>query len=150
MQKVLLFILLFILSCSESGVYDTELYNLNGRTLNLEKFRGKRLIVYVWSGTCIGHTEDLRRLTALYPKIKEKIELISVAVMMDKDDVQTVLAQNKIEPNYPVYADPKGNFAGKVTLIFLPATLLIDEKGKVIKNYPRLPDDLISFISSHQ
>lgn len=149
MVKVLAFLFIFLASCSES-VYDLKFKDLSGKEVSLYKYRGKKLVVYVWSGTCIGHTEDLKRLVEIYPELKKESELISIAVMMDTEDAEEVLKANGIEPNYPVLADPKGVFADKVTLIFLPATIIFDETGNMVENFPRLPENLISLISSHR
>ncbi len=149
MKKVLI-VFLLIFACKEPGLYDLRLRDLSGREVSLEAYRGKTLVIYVWSGTCVGHTQDLKRLVGLKPEIRDKAAVVSVAVMMDVKDVKEVLGKNGIVPNYPVLADPRGELADRVTLLFLPATLLIDPEGKVVRNYPRLPEDLISFVSSHE
>lgn len=150
MRKFLLLLFIFLLSCSGNSIYDIEVIDLSGNKADLKAYRGKPLIVYVWSGTCIGHTEDLRRLTKIYPKLAGKVNLVSIAIMMDESDVKEVLRRNGINPNFPLYADPKGRFSEKVILMFLPATIKIDEKGEVKGNYPKLPKDLISLMSSNR
>ncbi len=150
MRSLLVAVLLLLLSCSGDSIYKLKVRDLSGREVSLESYRGKPLIVYVWSGTCIGHTEDLKRLVKIYPKLGKDVSLISIAIMMDESDVKEVLRKNGIKPNFPVYADPRGEFSEKVTLIFLPATIKIDERGNVRGNYPKLPQDLISLIPSHQ
>ncbi len=149
MSRVLVAFLLLLFSCSGNSIHDLELVDLSGKRVSLEIYKGKPLIVYVWSGTCVGHTEDLRRLVKIKPKLGGNVNLISVAVMMDEKDVREVLRKNGIEPNFPIYADPRGSFSERVTLIFLPATVGIDENGEVKYNHPKLSGDLISLISAH-
>ncbi len=149
MLRIFIALLIFIFSCTES-VQDIRLSDTEGKTVTLGEFRGKPLVVYVWSGTCIGHTEDMRELNKLYPRIKEKAELISIAIMMNAEDVRVYLRKTNLRLNYPIYADEKGVFAEKVALVFLPATVLFDSDGKLIDIYPGLPENLLSLIPSHR
>ncbi len=148
MLRILLVLFLMLSSCTES-VHEVKLRDTSGRSVPLSQFRGKPLVVYVWSGTCIGHTEDLRELVKLYPKVRERAELISVAVMMSPGDVESFLRKVELDPDYPILADEKGEFAQKVTLVFLPATLIFDEEGRLVESYPGLPENLLSLIPSH-
>ncbi len=147
-MRPLLLLIFFLVSCGGGGVYDLILKDIEGKDFKLASYKGKKFVVYVWSGTCIGHVEDLKRLSELAPKMD--VPIVSVAVMMDVGDVKEVLKENNMEPSYPVLADPKGRFADKVTLIFLPSTIIFDEEGSVIENYPKLPPNLISLVSSHK
>ncbi len=149
MKKLFLVLLLFLFSCQQDSIYDLRLLDLSGKETDLSVYRGKPLIIYVWSGTCIGHTEDLKRLVKIKPKLSGDVNLISIAIMMDEEDVKEVLKRNGIKPNFPIYADPKGVFSDKVTLIFLPATIRISAEGKVEDNYPKLPKELLSLIPPH-
>jgi peroxiredoxin len=149
MVVLILAVFFLIVSCTES-VYDLTLEDLEGREVPLSLYRSGTLVVYLWSGTCVGHTEDLRSLTEVAPSLKGRANLITVAVMMDAREVLKVLRDNRIEPNYPVLVDPEGRFARKVPLVFLPATMVFDKRGLLEKSYPGLPPDLISFISPHQ
>ena len=149
MLRILIFLFMILISCTES-VHEVKLKDTSGKSVPLSRFKGKPLVVYVWSGTCIGHTEDLKELVKLYRKVRERAELISVAVMMGPEDVNTYLRKVGLDPNYPILADEKGEFAQKVTLLFLPATLIFDEDGKLVESYPGLPENLISLIPSHE
>ena len=146
-MRLILILLLLASSCTES-FYDLELSDLEGKKVSMESFRDERLVVYVWSGTCLGHTEDLKRLSREAPNLNFKV--VTIAIMMDEGEVKKVLKENSIEPNYPVIVDPEGKFPKKVTLLFLPTTILFDRRGIPIKSYPGLPEDLVSFVSSHE
>lgn len=144
MKRLFVLILSFLLSCSGHSLYSIKVKDLSGKEVSLKAYEGQDLILYVWSGTCIGHTKDLRRLVDIYPELKGDKKLISVAIMMDYEDVKQVLKENGIEPNYPVYADPKGELAREVKLLFLPATIFVNGKGEIVGNYPRLPEKLLN------
>ncbi len=140
----------FILtSCTES-VYEVVLKDLNGQSVSLGRFKNGKLVVYVWSGTCAGHAEDLKKLTRITPNLKGRVKLVSVAIMMDTEEVREILRKNGIVPNYPVLSDPDGELAKKVTILFLPATMVFNKEGIPEASYPGLPEDLISLVSPHK
>ena len=149
MKLLLTLILLLLQSCTEN-VYDVLLKDLSGREVTLGEFREGPLIVYVWSGTCVGHTEDLKRLTREFGSLSKVARLVTVAIMMDEKEVREVLTKNGINAVYPVLVDPEGEFAKRVTLLFLPATIFFDKRGLPVEIYPGLPKDLVSFVLSHQ
>ncbi len=137
MRYFLLFFLI-ILSCSGGTVYDIKFLNISGNFVKIKRSE-KKLLLYVWSGTCTGHTEDLKTLNKVYDELKKKYNIVSVAVFMTPGDIKELLKKEKINPKYPILADPKGKLTEKVKLIFLPATLIFDKEGKLLKNLPRLP-----------
>ncbi|MDQ7037965.1 MAG: TlpA disulfide reductase family protein [Aquificota bacterium] len=146
---LLISVVVAVLSCTET-VHDITLRDINGKAVPLSLYRGKPLVVYVWSGTCVGHTEDLKRLATAFPHLRGRLNLITVALMMNEDEARKVLRESGVEPPYPVLVDPEGDLARKVTLLFLPATIVFNGKGIPVENLPGLPDDLISLVSSHE
>ncbi len=135
MFKLLLFLTLVIsLSCSEGDIYSVQLETLEGRKTTLSEYEGKRILLYLWTGTCLGHVNDMRDINAF----KEEISLpvVSVALMMRPEDIKEVLEKNRLTPYFPIYADPKGRMADLITLEFLPTTVLISEEGRVIRMIP--------------
>ncbi len=143
MLKLLLILALLVSSCSRSPLDGLEFTSLNGELYKLSEIQRDKTIVYVWSGTCVGHIDDLRAINSVYPNLSEGVTLISIAIMMDEKDIRKVLEENKINPVFPILADPTGEFSEKVTLIFLPATLIFDKRGHLIGNYPKFPKDLV-------
>lgn len=149
-MKFFLLFFILIVSCSEPSIYDLRLKDLQGREFSFSELKGKPFIVYVWSGTCVGHVEDLKNLSSIYPSLGGGVKVISVALMMDREDVNKVFNKNGIKPSYPVLTDPKGVLADKVTLVFLPATLVFNERGELVENYPKLPRRLFPLIPAHE
>ncbi|GAB6065367.1 hypothetical protein JCM9492_04590 [Aquifex pyrophilus] len=137
MRYLFIFFLLLI-SCSQETIYDINFFNLSGNPVKIKR-ENKKLLLYVWSGTCTGHTEDLRILNEVYKKLSERYNVVSVAVFMTPKDVRDFLKKEGINPRYPILSDPKGKLTEQVKLIFLPATLIFDESGKLLGNFPRLP-----------
>lgn len=137
-----LLLLIYLLSCSDTSLYDVELKGLSGEEVSLRKYKGRKLILYVWSGTCVGHAEDMKRLNDILPTLGEGTALVSIAIMMEPEDIKKVLEENGIKPKYPIYADLRGELGSVITLLYLPATLFIEGEGEVVGNYPRLPYNL--------
>ena len=142
MRLIILALVLLIASCSQDTIYDIPLIDESGKEITLKEFKGKTLVAYVWSGSCVGHTRDLKDLNGVKDTLSEGVVLISIAIMMDREGVEEVLKKNSIEPKYPIYADPKGRLGEVVKLVFLPATLIFNERGEIVGNYPKLPSDI--------
>lgn len=137
-KALLFFIFLILLSCKEETIYDLTFFDLSGRAVKIGS-QGNKLLLYVWSGTCIGHTEDLKVLNSNYEKLTKDYLVVSVAVFMTSEGIKEFLQKVKIEPRFPILADPKGNLTEIEKLIFLPATLVFTPEEKLLNNYPRFP-----------
>ncbi len=148
-MKFLLFLLVIILSCSDQSVYDVVLQNEKGEPVKLSSLGKEGMVLYLWTGTCIGHTRDLKKLSTLYQKGILTKRVISVALFMESEEAIAIKEKNHISKLLPFYADPKGNLADFIKITFLPSTVFIDEKGKVIGNYPGLAEHLLAPVSSH-
>ena len=142
LKAVIPLFLLFLVSCSQESIYDLKLKALDGSEFSLSAFKGRPFALYVWSGTCIGHIEDLKFIQSNYKDISSRIPLVSVAIMMDEEDIKKVLKENSIEPSFPLLADPTGKISEMVVLVFLPSTLIFNETGELIKSYPKFPQNI--------
>ena len=135
MFRLLLFLALLVsLSCSEGDIYSVQLETLKGEKTNLSEYKGKRMLLYLWTGTCLGHVNDMRDINSFREKLS--LPVVSVALMMRPEDIEEVLKKNNLRPYFPIYADPRGSIADLITLEFLPTTVLISEEGKVISMIP--------------
>ena len=57
--------------------YDLSISDINGEKINLEKFRGKKVMIVNVASRC-GYTSQCRDLQSLYEKNKDKLEIIAV------------------------------------------------------------------------
>ncbi len=149
MKLIPLVLSVLLFSCTGGDFYDINLVNLRGETVSMEVFRKKNIIIYLWTGTCTGHTRDLKKLSKLAEGKNLKGKVISVALLMTPEDVIDIHNKNGIRKNFPIYADPEGKTAEKFKIIFLPATILISPRGKVLENHPGLSPKLLSFVLTH-
>lgn len=140
-------ILLFV-SCTQREVIPPlSLETLDGSKVSLNQLKGKKLILYVWSRTCAGHSEQLKLLNELSEKRKD-LYIISYAVAMVREDVVKSYRDIGISPKFLTVLDPEVKFNEYYRIVFLPSTYLFDERGKLIKVYPGLPKDIFSSLNS--
>ena len=142
MKKVLIaFITILLLSCSgKDGILDVTLREVNsGKKVRLAYYKFDYMVIYVWTGTCVGHEKDLKNLNDLKRKLGNNVKLVSLAVLMERDGVSELFKELNITPEFINLYDSKGNITEVVKLITLPSTLLIDKKGHIIKEFIRLP-----------
>ena len=57
--------------------YDLSINDINGEKINLERFKGKKVMIVNVASRC-GYTSQYEDLQALYEKNKDKLEIIAV------------------------------------------------------------------------
>ena len=62
---------------SASSFYDLTINDINGKKINLAKFKGKKVMIVNVASRC-GYTSQYEDLQALYEKNKDKLEIIAV------------------------------------------------------------------------
>jgi len=62
---------------SASSFYDLAINDINGKKINLSKFKGKKVMIVNVASRC-GYTSQYEDLQALYEKNKDKLEIIAV------------------------------------------------------------------------
>ena len=62
---------------SPSSFYDLAINDINGKKINLAKFKGKKIMIVNVASRC-GYTSQYEDLQALYEKNKDKLEIIAV------------------------------------------------------------------------
>ena len=60
-----------------SSFYDLSVNDINGEKINLEKFKGKKVMIVNVASRC-GYTSQYEDLQALYEKNKDRLEIIAV------------------------------------------------------------------------
>ena len=62
---------------SPSSFYDLAINDINGKKINLAKFKGKKVMIVNVASRC-GYTSQYEDLQALYEKNKDRLEIIAV------------------------------------------------------------------------
>ena len=106
---------------------------LDGRTLTLQQFRGKPVLVTFWATTCPGCIEEMPHLIDLYRDLNPKgLEIIGVAMAYDPPEQVRALVQQRRIP-YPIVLDTQERIAREYDNVRLtPTTVLISPEGRIV------------------
>lgn len=107
---------------------------IDGKDLNLERFKGKILLVDFWATWCPPCRAEVGPLTEVYNKYKDKgFEIVGISFDKERAAFDTFVKENKME--WVHYYDGKGweNEVGPTYGIqSIPSMYLLDAEGKVI------------------
>jgi peroxiredoxin len=108
--------------------------DLNGKPLSVANYRGKILLLDFWAtwcGPCVG---ELPNVLKTYEKHHPQgFEIIGISLDQDEKQLTKFLAQKNIP--WQQYFDGKGwenKLASKYGVESIPATFLLDAKGKIL------------------
>lgn len=108
--------------------------DVNGKTLSLEDFKGKYVLVDFWASWCTPCRVEIPELKSVYEKYKDKnFTILSISLDKDKEKWMSALTQEQM--TWPQLSDLKGdqNSAAKAYKVLgIPANFLIDPNGKII------------------
>lgn len=107
---------------------------LDDRTLTLEQFRGKPVLVTFWATTCPSCIEEMPHLIELYQELHPKgLEIIGVAMSYDSPDRVRAMVQQRQIP-YPIVLDSQEHIARAFDNVQLtPTTVLISPDGGIVQ-----------------
>ncbi|WP_236709974.1 TlpA family protein disulfide reductase [Longilinea arvoryzae] len=127
---------------------DFTVKDLSGASVTLSSLHGKVVLVNFWATWCSPCKEEMPLLQAYYDAHKaEDFTLVAVNVSDDVEDAQAFIAQNGY--TFPVWSDPPGNVLIDLNMNGLPASLVIDAQGKLVKRWigPLAQEDLDDVIT---
>jgi len=111
---------------------DFSLKDLNGKKVELKKFRGKIVFLNFWATWCSPCKEEMPHMEALYQQFKEK-NFVLLAISVDYEGIKPVKEFiNKYQYPFPVLLDPKCETLDLFEVKGIPTTFLIDKKGKMV------------------
>lgn len=121
----------------------------DGRTLSLKDFRGRKVVLYFYpKDDTPGCTVEACAFRDSLPDVSSRG---AVVLGVSRDDTESHLKfKEKFHLNFPLLSDPdtsvhrtygawgKKVLYGKETVGVIRSTVLIDEKGRVAKHWPRV------------
>jgi peroxiredoxin len=130
-----------VAATTKTGVYQGnlakkfQLLNQNGETVSLSDYRGKKVILNFFATWCAPCQEEMTTLVELDKTLnKENIVLIGINVTKEEPNPNVVRDFIKhYQVQYDVLFDGEGTVMKDYQLIGIPTTILIDEKGKVVR-----------------
>ncbi|EEQ02457.1 hypothetical protein yrohd0001_33720 [Yersinia rohdei ATCC 43380] len=106
-------------------------YDLQGKPVGLDKWKGKQVYLNFWSASCGGCLAEMAALDKLSQEYQQDIVVIAINTDPEQVDINPVLAQRNI--SYPVIRDQLGITQERYQVIGTPTSFMIDRNGKVIQ-----------------
>jgi thiol-disulfide isomerase/thioredoxin len=102
-----------------------------GAMVNLDRFRGKVVVLNLWATWCTPCVAEMPMLDRLQQQLKD-VDVVVVALSLDRGGPNAVRAfyqEHGIE-HLGVYVDPSMRAQSDFKVIGLPTTILIDREGR--------------------
>lgn len=136
LKTVSLCILLLLLSaCKQEEVALGEAapplaaYDLQGKPVALEQWKGKQIYLNFWSANCGGCLAEMAALDKLSQQYQQDIVVVAINTDSEQVDIGSVLGPRNI--SYPVIRDQLGITQERYQVIGTPTSFMIDRNGKV-------------------
>ncbi len=112
---------------------DFHLTSLDGRTVSLSDYRGKKKVVLSfwasWCGPCRMEAPVLREFYTKNAKAREQFELLGIN--MDDEREAAAKAAEDLKIPFPVLLDSQQKTAAAYEVYAIPTLMVIDKGGKV-------------------
>ncbi|MFY7909732.1 MAG: peroxiredoxin family protein, partial [Emticicia sp.] len=105
--------------------------DLKGRTISLDKYRKKYVLLTFWSTTCVPCIAEMPTLVKIKKQYSpQKLDVIAIS----SDDNMTVLSKaiHKYQMNWTNIADKTGDLFKTYGVQSIPQVYLIDKTGKIV------------------
>lgn len=136
---------------------ELKLYPLDNRSLRLEDFRGKPVLVTFWATSCSGCIKEIPHLLELHNKLANRgFNIIAIAMNYDPPSHVTELVKRRQLP-YIVTMDVDGSASrafGNIQLT--PTSFLISPEGRIVMkkigemNMPKVTAKIEAMLNSTQ
>jgi len=109
-----------------------SLASLDGRTISLSDYAGKKVVVSYWAswcGPCKVEMPELRDFYQRYHQTNSDFEILAISIDENRSDAEGYAATEKLP--FPVLLDPESKTADAYSVEGIPAMFLIGKDGKV-------------------
>jgi peroxiredoxin len=110
------------------------LQSLDGRTVSLADYRGKKKLVVSfwasWCGPCRMEMPALRTFYEQHRRTTDNFEILAISVDEDRADAEAFASKEKLP--FPVLLDLQSTAAQAYGAEAIPTLYVVDENGKVI------------------
>jgi peroxiredoxin len=111
---------------------DFQLSNLNGQTVSLSDFKGRKVVIGFWASWCGPCRVEMPMLVKFYRTThKEDSKFEILAISTDTDPSAAELAAHHDKMPFPVLMDSSQKTAKAYQVEAIPTLLLVNEQGKV-------------------
>lgn len=114
---------------------DFSLTRLDGGTITLSEFRGKKpVVVDFWASWCPNCRRDMPKMSAMYPKYKDQVEIIGINLQESEGTARRYIESAGIQ--FPIALDPFGNASSQYGIRYTNTHFLVDKTGNIIREIP--------------
>jgi peroxiredoxin len=110
-----------------------EVKDINGKRLSLDAYKGKVVLLDFWATWCMPCKVEMPNVVRIHKRFnKDGFEIIGISLDSNRDALENFIKTN--EMSWPQYFDGKGwqnGLAEQYRVRAIPATYLIDKKGKI-------------------
>jgi len=106
-----------------------ELKDLNGKTVSLNNYFGKKIFVNFWATWCGACTSEMPSIEKLNKEEGDNIVILAVNEQESESSVKDFITKNKYTFN--VLSDSSGSVSGKYGVNAYPTSVFIDTTGKI-------------------
>ena len=112
-----------------------HLKDLSGRTVSLDEFKGKVVLLNFWASWCPPCREEMPSFWRLYKKINHPDFRVVLVNLGETRDTITAFMPEKIIQDLVMLSDPESSSGQEWKVRGLPHTFLVDNKGRLRFEY---------------
>lgn len=130
-----------------------SLRTLEGDTVSLEDYRGKKVIVNFFASWCPPCQDEMPLLVDFVNRMdKEKMQFIAINLTsQEKNNKDVQLFMDHYRADFTTVLDTDGDLMKQYQIIGIPTTLIIDEDGIIEKRINgMLTADLVAKLLQHE
>ena len=150
-KSIVLLVILFFFSIpafgQENGLYskigiqsikdtiktpDFTLEGLNVKTVQLSALKGNVIFLNFWATWCDPCKDEMPSMETLYQRYKEKDFILLAISVEERNPEPAKRFIQKYRYRFPVLLDPPGKTLDLFGIHRIPATIIIDKKGRMV------------------
>ncbi|MFJ8234821.1 redoxin domain-containing protein [Ureibacillus sp. NPDC094379] len=111
---------------------ELELQTLEGETIRLSDYKGKKVILNFWATWCPPCKAEMPHMQSFYDEHQEEVEVIAVN-LTSRDNGKAALQSfiDSYELTFSIPLDEEGIYGNRYNIITIPTTYIIDSNGKL-------------------